>query len=93
MQRYCTTDGCYRSYGNTGGRQVFHIFSFAAVLFLSGIIFSANERFGIFVRKKVKRLLIPYLCLGVPLVITSFITRAIEGGISSLTIYKYWCNL
>ena len=48
--------------------------------FLSGLTFSAKRDFGTFLKGKAKRLMIPYVCLGIPLLLFSFATHAIQGA-------------
>ena len=47
--------------------------------FLSGLTFSIQKGFGAFLIGKVKRLLVPYFCLGIPLLMSSLVTRMREG--------------
>lgn len=47
--------------------------------FLSGVTFSVSESFWNFFTKKVRRLIVPYFCLGIPLVLASFVTRIVSG--------------
>ena len=47
--------------------------------FLSGVTFSAKQDFKTFLKGKAKRLIIPYFCMGIPLVMSSFFTRIIDG--------------
>lgn len=54
----------------------FHIPLF---FFLSGVTFRMDNSFGDFLKKKVKRLLVPYLFMGIPLMASSIISRAIRG--------------
>lgn len=56
----------------------FHIPLF---FFLSGYTFSAKGNYKQFLFKKSKRLLVPYLFLGIPLICASLITRALSGTI------------
>lgn len=58
----------------------FTSFHLALFFFLSGVTFHADNHFIRFILKKAKRLLVPYFCLGIPLIASSFITRLIEGG-------------
>lgn len=54
--------------------------------FLSGLTFSTKSDFGTFVKGKVRRLLIPYVCLGVPLLMSSFLPR-ITSGVTDISVY------
>ena len=47
--------------------------------FLSGYTFKICDSYPIFFAKKVKRLLVPYLFMGIPLVIASCVTRYFAG--------------
>lgn len=53
--------------------------------FLSGYLFSAHDSFPVFVKKKAKRLLVPYLTFGVILLISSVIRSGGEGISELLT--------
>ena len=44
--------------------------------FLSGFLFSSRDAFPVFVKKKAKRLLVPYFCFGIILIVSS----VIQGG-------------
>ena len=70
-----------------------YITSFHLPLFfmLAGVTFSStNKGFGEFFKKKMKSLLVPYFCLGVPLIISSFVTRLSDGeNIYEISDYLY----
>lgn len=51
--------------------------------FLSGVTFSVKDSFSEFVRKKAMRLLVPYFCLGIPCIISSYYSRAAEGTLTA----------
>lgn len=53
--------------------------------FLSGYLFSTHDNFSVFLKKKVKRLLIPYFCLGAILIISS----VIMGGVIFDLLLKF----
>ena len=55
--------------------------------FLSGVTFSVKHDFGTFLRGKIKRLIIPYFCLGIPLVLSSIVSRIRDGIVDS---GAYW---
>jgi len=55
--------------------------------FLSGLTFSAHQKFATFIKAKAKRLLIPYVCLSIPLLLSSFIGCAAKG---ITDVSSYW---
>jgi len=63
----------------------FHIPLF---FFLSGLTFSHEDSFGVFLRKKAKRLLVPYFCLGIPLIFAAFVQRYADG-VKDIREYGY----
>ena len=50
-------------------RSFLYTFHMPLFFFLSGYVFSQKESFGSFLWSKVKRLIIPYFCLGIPMII------------------------
>ena len=53
--------------------------------FLSGYLFSTRDKFPLFVKKKMKRLLIPYFCFGAILLTSSLVM----GGVLSELLVKF----
>ncbi len=56
-----------------------HTFHIPVFFFLSGYVFDIKGDFYTFFKKKVKVLIIPYFCLGIPLIIYDVIQKAVEG--------------
>lgn len=50
-------------------RGIIYTFHMPLFFFLSGYVFSRKETFGQFVKGKIRRILVPYFCLGIPMLI------------------------
>lgn len=50
-------------------RNIIYTFHMPLFFFLSGYVFSQKESFGSFLWSKVRRIIIPYFCLGIPMII------------------------
>ena len=67
-----------------GGMLRLWIYTFHMPLFffLSGYVFSTKNDFKTFVKKKCKSIVIPYFCLGVPMVLYELCTKAQNGVVT-----------
>lgn len=50
-------------------RNIIYTFHMPLFFYLSGYVFSQKESFGSFFWSKVRRIIIPYFCLGIPMII------------------------
>ena len=63
--------------GSGIGRLWIYTFHMPLFFFLSGYVFSTKHEFREFVRKKVKTLIAPYFCLGIPMILyETFVTQS-----------------
>lgn len=56
--------------------------------FLSGYVFNGQRKWGEFVRKKCKAILVPYFCLGIPMILFQLLKYVYAGNFSGQVVIQ-----
>jgi len=77
--------------GSGLGRLWIYTFHMPLFFFLSGYVFSTKYEFREFVGKKVKTLIVPYFCLGIPMVLyETFVTQGVKADTLGVFFGLVW---